>query len=88
MLNKRAVQKQIIRSLISTSTWGGKHTELRNLKKGLPTILTSTKKGQKLINKAIKDLINKQFLLIKPSTGELHASLNTKMKKEIMELLK
>lgn len=36
---------------------------------------------------AIKELINKQFLLVKPSTGEKHVSLNSHKQKEIYDFL-
>ena len=78
------VKRIILDSLITPPRWGGKHTDVRNLRKGFPTNITSTKEGQKLIDKAIKELINDGWLLSKKSTGEIHISLNPRMKKEIM----
>ena len=40
-----------------------------------------------MIDNAIKELINDNWLLAKKSTGELHVSLNPKMKKVIMEFV-
>ena len=68
--------------------WGGAHSELKKIVKSLPTYLRESKQGKKRINKAIKLLINYSFLLIKPSTGELHVSLNPRKQREILEFLK
>ncbi len=81
------IRRIILESLLTPPRWGGKHTEIRNIKKGFPANIASTNKGQKLIDKAIKELINEQFLLCKKSTGELHVSLNPRKKKEIMEFV-
>ena len=75
----------IISKLIRMRMWGGKHTEIRNLHKGLPENLISSKQGKKLLEKAIKELMKRDFLITKPSTGEIHISLNPKKIKEIME---
>ena len=83
----RIIKRIIIESLITPPRWGGKHTELRNVKKGFPSNITSSNKGRKLIDRAIKELINEGFLLCKKSTHELHVSLNPRMKKEIMEFI-
>jgi len=82
------IKRIIIESLITPPRWGGKHTEIRNIKKGFPSHISSSNKGKKLIDKAIKELINDGLLLSKKSTQELHVSLNPRMKKEIMELIK
>lgn len=82
------IKRIILESLITPPRWGGKHTEVRNIKKGFPSHISNSKEGQKLIDKAIKELINDGWLLCKKSTGELHVSLNPRMKKEIMEFLK
>lgn len=81
------IKRIILESLITPPRWGGKHTELRNIKKGFPFHISNSKEGQKLIDRAIKELINDGWLLCKKSTGELHASLNPRTKKEIMEFL-
>ncbi len=51
----------------------------------MPTQFSTSPKGKRIIKKAIKQLINNGFMLAKPSTGEVHVSLNTKKKKEIIE---
>ena len=82
------IKRIILESLITPPRWGGRHTELRNIRKSLPSNLLSSKEGQKLIDKSIKELVNNGWLLCKKSTGELHVSLNPRMKKEIMDFIK
>ena len=78
-----AIMKRFLRKLVNLNIWGGRHTEIRNLQKALPDHLRGTKEHKQ----AIKELINKGFLNVKPSTGELHVSLNSHMQKEIFEFL-
>ena len=87
-MDANIIKRIIIESLITPPRWGGKHTEIKNIKKGFPSNITSSNKGKKLIDKAVKELINDGFLLCKKSTHELHVSLNPRMKKEIMEIIK
>lgn len=81
----KAVMRIIIRKLQGMNKWGGAHTALRNIAGGMPTQFSTSPKGKRIIKKAIKQLINNGFMLAKPSTGEVHVSLNTKKKKEIIE---
>jgi len=87
-MNIKIIKRIILEGLLTPPRWGGKHTEMRNIKKGFPSHISSSNKGKKLIDKAIKELINEGFLLCKKSTHELHISLNPRMKKEIMEFVK
>ncbi len=80
---KEAIMKRFLRKLLNLNIWGGRHTELRNLRKALPSHL----RGSKEAKKAMKELIKKGFLNIKPSTGEMHVSLNSHKQKEIYEFL-
>lgn len=82
------IMKIFLLKLIRMKKIGGSHTEIKNLTKGLPFRYTCTKKGQKAIEKAIKELVNIQFLLTKSSTGELHISINPRKTKEIQEFLR
>jgi hypothetical protein len=77
------IMKRFLRKLVNLNIWGGRHTEIKNLQKSLPDHLRGTKEHKQ----AIKELINKGFLNVKPSTGELHVSLNSHMQKEIFEFL-
>ena len=82
------IKRIILESLITPPRWGGKHTEIRNIKKGFPSHISNSKEGQKLIDKAVKELIKDCWILCKKSTGQLHVSLNPHMKKEIMNFFK
>ena len=64
---------------------GGKHTEIRNLQKGISSYLLNTKSGRRDFQNAVKELINDIWLLAKKSTGEIHVSLNPRRKEEIMK---
>jgi hypothetical protein len=62
---------------------GGRHTELKNLQKSLPSHL----RGCKEAKKATKELIKRKFIIIKTSTGEKHVSLNSHKRQEIYDFL-
>lgn len=82
-MEKEIIMIRFLRKLINLNMWGGKHTESKNLLKALPKHL----RGEKITNDAIKELYRLEFLLSKPSTGEIHISLNPRNKKEIAEFL-
>jgi hypothetical protein len=84
-MEKRAIQEKILRKLMAMNPpkWDGSHTEETNLVKGLPSHL----RGEKLVEKAIKELYQKEFLLKSKKTGEWHVSLNPQKKKEIYNFL-
>lgn len=77
----------ILVKLTNMGKFGGAHTALRNVTKGLPSSITSNSRGKKLIQESVKELIKKDFLLAKPSTGEIHISLNSGKVKEIREFI-
>ena len=81
------IQKTILRSLILSKMWGGKHTEIRNLQKGLPSYIFNNKQGKKDYKNSIKELIRKEFLLTKKSTYEIHISLNLKKNQKLCNIL-
>lgn len=85
---KELIKKEILRDLIRSRRWGGKHTEIRNLKKGLSTYLLNTKAGKRAFEKAVKELINNGWLLAKKSAGEIHVSLSPHYSKEIVRYAK
>ena len=82
---KDLIKKEVLRSLILSRRWGGKHTEIRNLRKGISIYILNTKSGKKDYKNAIKELIKDNWLLAKKSTGEIHVSLNPRKKAEIMK---
>lgn len=77
----------ILNKLNMIDKWAGSHTALRNLFKGLPLKYTASAKGKKIIQKAIKELVNNRFVNAKPSTGEVHISLNSHKANEIKEFI-
>ena len=82
-MNKKEIQDKILRKLMALEKWGGAHTELINLFKGLPKHL----RGEKITHESVEELYKMNFLLAKKSTGEIHVSLNTERKKEILAFL-
>jgi len=60
-----------------------KEVQLKNLQKALPSHL----RGSRETKQAIKELIEKQFINIKISTGEKRVSLNSHKQKEIYDFL-
>lgn len=80
---EKAIMKRFLRKLVNLNIWGGRHTEIKNLQKSLPDHLRGTKEHKR----ALKELINKGFLNVKHSTGELHVSLNSHKQKEIFDFL-
>jgi len=80
---EKAIMKRFLRKLVNLNIWGGRHTELRNLQKSLPDHL----RGSKEAKKAVKELANMELIIIKPSTGELHVSLNSHKQQEIYKFL-
>jgi len=85
-MEQRAIQEKILRKLMAMKPpkWGNSHTEEKNLRKGLPSHL----KGEKSVDKAIKELYILDFLIKSKKTGEWHVSLNPRKKEEIYRFLK
>jgi len=80
---EKVIMKRFLRKLVNLNIWGGRHTELRNLQKSLPDHL----RGSKEAKKAMKELSEKGFIIIKLSTGEKHVSLNSHKQQEIYDFL-
>ncbi len=75
----------ILSKLIRMKKWGGAHTEISNLTKGLPFHYRSNQRGKKAVQKAIKELAKKEFLILKKSALEMHVSLNPRKRENISE---
>ncbi len=80
-MEKKAIQEKILRKLMAMNPpkWGHSHTEEKNLVKGLPSHL----RGEKVVDKAIKELYQLGFITKLKKTGEWHVSLNPSKKEEI-----
>lgn len=83
MGTREVIMKRFLRKLMNLDIWGGRHTQLKNLQKALPSHLRGTKE----MKQAIRELVNREFLNLKPSTGEIHVSLNSHKQREIHEFL-
>ncbi len=77
----------ILSKLSRMNKIGGSHTEIKNLEKGLPSHFRTSKQGKKQIQEAIKEMFQREYLLQKPSTGEIHVSLNPRKINEIKEFI-
>jgi len=75
------IRTRILRKLFNMRKIGGSHTEARNAIKGLDPELTNPAQDE------LKWLIKNGFLLSKPSTGEVHVSINPRMLKEVHKLV-
>ncbi len=75
--------KRFLRKLLNLNIWGGRHTQLINLQKSLPDHLRGTKEAKE----AVEELVKREFILVKLSTGDKHVSLNSHKQKEICEFL-
>lgn len=75
------IRARILRKLLKFRKVGRAHTEARNAIKGLPSDFIGLAKEE------IKWLIKEGYLLAKPSTGEVHVSINPRSLKEIRTIL-
>ena|SRR3989344_2665816 len=73
------IKRHVLLKLVEHRYWQHKHTNINNLPKSLPSHL----KNSGDVKTAIKELINKGFLISKPTHYGLELSLNIKMKREI-----
>ena len=60
----KILKKLVLQKLIRSNIWGGKHTPLDFVKKGIPEHYRNTPKGKKLIEKALKELTNDSWIII------------------------
>ena len=85
------LKKLILQKLVRSNVWGGKHTPMNFLTKGLPEHYRNTHSGKKIIEKALKELTNDGWIIIlikktgKGSDG--HVSLNPRKVNEIKNFL-
>ena len=83
-MDKIFIMKRFLRKLVNLNIWGGRHTELINLRKSIPKHL----RGEKITDEAIKGLLKLDFIKTKQSTGEIHISLNSEKQQEIYDFIK
>lgn len=80
-MEKEQLKRFIVKKLFHHGYIGGRHTDIENLKKGLPGHV----KGD--IKEAAKELIKEEILVPKPTSYGLHISLNSVKRKEIEKYL-
>ena len=73
------IKSHILFKLHWKKYWGGRHTAMESVKKGIPKHL-----GGRYIDMA-KELIKEGLLLVKPTAYGLQISLNPKLREEIIE---
>ncbi len=85
------LKKLILQKLIRANVWGGKHTPLDFVIKGVPEHYRNTHKGKKAVEKALKELTNDEWVIIlSKRTGkgsDDHISLNPRKVNEIKQFL-
>ena len=85
------LKKLILQKLIRANAWGGKHTPLDFVTKGVPEHYRNTNKGKKAVEKALKELMNEGLIIIlaKRTGGgsDDHVSLNPRKVSEIKQFL-
>lgn len=90
-MDELALKKLILQKLVRANIWGGKHTPLDFVKKGVPEHYRNTHKGIKTIEKILKDLVNSEWVIILAKrTGKNfddHISLNPRKVSEIKQFL-
>src|SRR3989344_4891424 len=85
------LKKFILQKLIRANIWGGKHTPLDFVLKGVQEHYRNTHQGKKVVEKALKGLLNEGCLILTAKrTGKgssEHISLNQRKVSEIKQYL-
>ncbi len=79
--SKEELKAHILYKLARRRMWGGKHLPIMYVRSGIPQKYLSQ------LDEIAKELINEGLLIQAPKTGQLHVSLNPRMKREIIELI-
>jgi hypothetical protein len=76
------IKAHILYKLSRHYRWGGKHTELINVRSALPPECRSQ------ADSLAKELADAGFITWLKKTGQIHISLNTAKKREIVEIVR
>lgn len=91
MVEEGILKKLILQKLIRGNVWGGKHTPLDFVIKGVPEHYRNTHKGKKAVEKALKELTNDEWVIILAKRigrgSDDHISLNPRKVSEIKQFL-
>ena len=79
----KVVMWYVLVRLKNMKKWGGAHSELRRVLKSLPNHIS----GRKLIERAVKELMKLEFIMVYKKTGEDHVSLNPRKVKDINDFI-
>lgn len=77
-MEKEQLKGFVVKKLFQHGYIGGRHTDIENLKKGLPGHVRGD------VKEAVKELIKEELLIPKPTSYGLHVSLNP-LKREEMD---
>ena len=85
------IKRLILNKLTRARMWGGKHTPLDFVTKGIPEHFRNTHKGMKIVERVLKGLTNDEWIiLLAKRTGkgsDEHLSLNPRKVSEIRQFL-
>ncbi|MBS3139363.1 hypothetical protein J4207_06715 [Candidatus Woesearchaeota archaeon] len=85
------IKKIVLRRLIRSNIWGGKHIPLDIAKKSVPERYRNTHKGIRILEEAMKQLVNNEWInAVSKRTGksdDAHISLNPRKVSEIKQFL-
>lgn len=76
-MEKEQLKGFIVKKLFHHGYIGGRHTDIENLKKGLPGHV----KGD--VKEVAQELIKEEILIPKPTSYGLHVSLNPRKRSEV-----
>ncbi len=86
-----SIKRLILNKLTRARVWGGKHTPFDFVLKSLPAQFRMTHSGEKIVQKALKELENDQWIiLVQKRTGkgdDVHISLNPRKVAEIQDFI-
>jgi len=86
MISDEKIKAAILLKLYKRGNWGHSHTSFENIKKGFNE-RDLGKGGLKRVNKMAKELVRQRLILAKPTHYGLETSLNSRMHREICEII-
>ena len=81
-ISRQQLKAHILYKLSRHNRWGGKHTELINVRSALP------KQHRHEAEELARELANEGLITWLKKTGQIHVSLNPHRKEDILETLK
>jgi len=87
MLSDDEIKASILNKLFLRRCWGGKHTSIDNLKKGIK-VQELGKEGLRRVDRSAKELIREGLVLTKPTSYGLQVSLNPRQAEAIVDIIK